>query len=493
MKTEWKKYRKAILLLFSGICVLAFAAGGSAWYLTVFRNGRNENEQQRPAVQQERTARTVTEEGSVSVGTVSQTFEIDLSEFSGENSQTFSWQTGMDFPQLGDVQSAQDSSDSRQLSVEEVYVAVGEEVKEGDPILKVTDSALESIREDLSGDVSEARLVYEQMVTQQEQTEAEASAEKKENELYGQYADTEYNLTVNELTDAVEELQESIAQAQESVTQQQAELAERNEELSLQQEVLENAAYSVENEDPVENTYSWLTAMNAKVDAQTLIENLETEIEELTDSIEEQETQLEDLNAQLTEAQRELEIGTIEAESLRQTRLINLNSAQEIYDVKIQLASSDTQNALKDYEEAEARLTELDTYLANGQICAASGGVITDVSVSVGDGLQEGTELVSINDYSDVTITVTLEESEMELASLGSTVRIGFSAFPDEIFSGEVTGIGDAQIDSNTNRTTYEVVVTVLENGSRLYEGMSAEVTFSGGQEAEDAQEEVEE
>ena len=90
MKTEWKKYRKAILLLFSGICVLAFAAGGSAWYLTVFRNGRNENEQQRPAVQQERTARMVTEEGSVSVGTVSQTFEIDLSEFSGENSQTFS-------------------------------------------------------------------------------------------------------------------------------------------------------------------------------------------------------------------------------------------------------------------------------------------------------------------------------------------------------------------------------------------------------------------
>ena len=152
----------------------------------------------------------------------------------------------MDFPQLGNVQSAQDSSDSRQLSVEEVYVAVGEEVKEGDPILKVTDSALESIREDLSGDVSEARLVYEQMVTQQEQTEAEASAEKKENELYGQYADTEYNLTVNELTDAVEELQESIAQAQESVTQQQAKLAERNEELSDAGSKMEAASASNE-------------------------------------------------------------------------------------------------------------------------------------------------------------------------------------------------------------------------------------------------------
>ena len=228
---------------------------------------------------------------------------------------------------------------------------------------------------------------------------------------------------------------------------------------------------------------NWLTAMNAKVDAQTLIENLESEIEGLQDSIEEQNAEMEDLNAQLTQAQKELETGTIEAESLRQTRKINLESAEEIYSVKTQLAQADTQNALEDYEEAQERMSKLDTYLANGQICALDSGVITDVTIGAGDGLEEGSELISINDYEDVTITVTLEETEMELAFLEAKAEISFSAFPDEIFQGEVTKIGDAQIDSNTNRTTYEVVVTVLENGSRLYEGMSAEVTFIRTQE----------
>ena len=490
MKTEWKKYRKRILVLFLGIGIVAFAAGGSAWYMTVSRSGQDGEEPKRPR-QQEQAVQTVTVEGSVSVGTVSQTFEMDLSEFTGESAQGFSWQAGMDFPQINAGSALSSGSDSRTLSVEEVYVTVGEEVKAGDPILKVTDDALERIREDLNKDVSEAGLVYEQMVTQQEQTGAEASAEKKENELYGKYADTEYNLTVNELTEAVEELQESILQVQESMAEQQEALAERNEELALQQEVLENAVYSVENEDPVENTYSWLVAMNAKVDAQRLIDSLEAEIEELEDSIAEQEAEIGDLNAQLTGAQRELETGSIEAESLRQTRLINLASAQEIYDVKTQLAQTESDNARRDYEEARERLNQLEEYLADGLICAELDGIVTGVTVSAGDGLQEGTELISINDYEDVTITVTLEESEMELAALGSGVLISFSAFPDETFAGEVTEIGDAQIDSNTNQTTYEVVVTVLENGSRLYEGMSAEVTFSSGGGTESPQEEA--
>lgn len=482
MKTEWKRYKKRIVVLFSGVCVLAAAAGSSAWYLTV-SNSQKKQEREGMQAMSAVVPDTVTVEGSVSVGTVSQTFEMDLSEFT-DSSQTFSWQAGMDFPQMNAVSGGMgQSAESRQLTVEEVYVAVGEEVSEGEPILKVTDDTLETIRQGLSEDVSEAQLVYEQALTQQKQTEAEASAEKQENELYGQYADTEYNLTVNELTEAVQELQESILTAQESVTELNEELAEKNEELTQQQTVLENAEYGVETEDPVENTYSWLTAMNAKVDAQTLIENLESEMEGLQDSIEEQNAEMEELNAQLTQAQKELETGTIEAESLRQTRKINLESAEEIYSVKTQLAQADTQNALEDYEEAQERMSKLDTYLANGQICALDSGVITDVTIGAGDGLEEGSELISINDYEDVTITVTLEETEMELAFLGAKAEISFSAFPDEIFQGEVTKIGDAQIDSNTNRTTYEVVVTVLENGSRLYEGMSAEVTFIRTQE----------
>ena len=89
--------------------------------------------------------------------------------------------------------------------------------------------------------------------------------------------------------------------------------------------------------------------------------------------------------------------------------------------------------------------------------------------ISVGDSLVSDTELISYNSYEEVTITLTVEEADLDAAALGSSAEIAVAAFPDETF---------AQINSNTNTTVYEVVVTITKNASKLYEGMTAEVTF---------------
>lgn len=209
------------------------------------------------------------------------------------------------------------------------------------------------------------------------------------------------------------------------------------------------------------------------------VTSVEAEAETLEETIAGQEETLASLNAQLILAQKALETGTIEAESKRQSRQLALSSAQEIYDVTTELAAYDTENAKEDYEDAVEKLAELDSYIVDQVIYAQQDGVITAVSVSAGDTLQQDTELIALNSYDDVTITLTLDEDDMDAAALGSKAEVTFAAFPDEIFEGEVTEIGDAQIDSNTNTTTYQVVVSILENGSRLYEGMSAEVTFT--------------
>lgn len=487
MKTDFKKNRKFLLPVMILILLIAIAAGGLAYYLTL----RGKKEAQEAAMLQTRAVKsvksdTVTAEGSVSVGTVSQTFEMDLSEFTGNDSSQFSWNMGMNFPQMnmGASQGANSSSSgNRQLTVEEVYVKVGEEVTKGDPILKVTSDTLEQIRQGLQSDVTDAKTVYDQMLTQQKQTEKEASVTLKENELYGKYADTEYNLAVAGLEETVTQLTEELEENETQLASAQVDLEKLQASLAEQKTVLENAVYTVNNEDRSNNAYGWLTAVNAKVDAQTVIENLETEIEENEDTITTLEKKAESIKTSLTAAQKELASGVIEAESTRKTRQINSENAQEIYDVATQLAACEAQNAKEDYETASARLEELDTYLAGQILCADGDGVITAVSITAGDSLQENTELIALNSYDDVTITLTMEEEDMDAAGLNSVAEVVFSAFPDEVFQGKVTEIGDAAIDSNTNTTTCEVVVTILENGSRLYEGMSAEVTFYRTQE----------
>lgn len=466
------------MLAVVGVLALAVCAGSAAFVLTKNQGGMQEQRAVRQNVQRQ-ASDTVTEEGTVSVGTVSQTFDLDLSEYSGTAS--FSWGSGMSFNIMPGGASAgtASASQTRQLTVEEVYVKVGEEVKAGDPILKVTADTLADIRQGFADDVTDAKEDYDQMLTQQKQTETEAAATLKENQLYGAYADTEYNLAVEELQQAVNELLESIEEQQESLAENQEELASLQETVKEQEGVLENAEYVVEYEDKKTNTYSWLVALNAKVDIETTIENLETEMETLEETIAEQEETLTSLNAQLITAQKALETGTIEAENKRQTRQLSMDSAQEIYDVTTQLAEFNAENAKEDYEDALEKLAELDTYIVDQIIYAQQDGVITAVSVSAGDTLQKDTELIALNSYDDVTITLTLDEEDMDAAALGSRAEVTFAAFPDEIFEGEVTEIGDAQIDSNTNTTTYQVVVSILENGSKLYEGMSAEVTFT--------------
>ena len=151
----------------------------------------------------------------------------------------------------------------------------------------------------------------------------------------------------------------------------------------------------------------------------------------------------------------------------------------------VSLAEFTTQNALEDYEEAQEKLDILDSYLPDGCLLAENDGVVTSVSVAVGDNLTQNLELISVNNYEAVTITLSVDETDMEAASLGSEVQIEFAAYPDEIFSGEVTNIGDAEMDSDTNTTVYEVEITIdAEEGSKLYEGMTAIVTLTRPQNA---------
>lgn len=490
MKEFWKK-KKTVWLAFGIIVLLiAAAAGIFAWYaVSKSVSGDRQTDGFLDMREQAGKKNTVTEEGSISVGTKSQVFEMDLSEFSGE-SVSYSWNMEGEMPQLVDQNTgnAAETSSSRLLKVEEVYVRVGEEVKAGDPLLKVTADTLEQIRSELQSDVDEAKETYDQAVTSGKQTQAEAAAELKENQLYGQYADTEYQIAVEELSEAVDTLTEQIGEKQSSLTEAKQEAEALEASVKEQEAALEKAVYLVESQDRLQDTYGWLTAVNAKEDIERTIENLNDELETAAESCTLLEEEIESLNRELLTAQKELETGTAEAESARKIRQIKSTNAQEIYDVTAELADFDTQNALEDYEKALDRLEELDSYVADQVIVAEADGIVTDVLVTAGDTLEEDTGIISYNSYSDVTVTLTVDEEDMDAAALGSSAQVTVSAFPDEILEGKVTEIGDAEINSNTNTTTYEVVVTIQENASRLYEGMTASVTFyrdGAGQEEE--------
>ena len=134
--------------------------------------------------------------------------------------------------------------------------------------------------------------------------------------------------------------------------------------------------------------------------------------------------------------------------------------------------------AKDDLDEAEEKLTEFDTYIVNNEIVSGHNGVISEIDILQGDDLYSNSDILVVNDYDDVTVTVDVEEDDMDAAAMGALAKVNIDAFPDTVFEAKVTDIGDATYDSSTGITSYEVTVTLEGDMSELYTGMTAEVTF---------------
>ena len=423
---------------------------------------------------------TYTTSGSVDVGTKTMSLSLDISEFAAsEGFSMDSFTGGMVMPGMN-VRSDESASGTRTLKVEEVYVESGEEIQAGEPVLKLTQESVDSLRTLLTEDVSSAKTAYEEAVTTARQADQQAQADYEMNLLYADYADSTYEKTLTELQENVESMQEALTEAQEDYDEAVQELEEKKTLLASEKQVLENAVYTEEGTDKEENLYWWIVAYETEREAEDLLTSLTEEIETLEESISDYEEAVAEAERNLALANRDLKEGEIEAEAEREKQTYQAENAQEIYEVAAGQGSFNEQQAKADYEEAQEKLAEFDRMIVDQVICAENDGVITAVYVEAGDTLTQDAELISVNDREEVTITLSVEEDDMDFTALGSQAEIVAAALPDQVFTGVVTEIGDAEIDSNTNKTTYSVVVTVQNPESLLYQDMTAEVTFTG-------------
>lgn len=479
-KLTGEKRKKYLLSGTTALLVIICAVTGTV----AVRNSRKEPAQTQTGSEVRRNSDgekiTYTSSGSVDVGTKTMSLSLDISEFAASKGFSMdSFMGGMAMPGM-DGQTSDSSSGTRTLKVEEVYVESGEEIQTGDPVLKLTQESVDSLRTLLTEDVSSAKTAYEEAVTAARQADQQAQADYEMNMLYAEHADSTYEETLSELKENVDSKQEALSEAQENYDEAVQELEEKEALLTEEKQVLENASFTQEGTDKEENLYWWIVAYETEREAKELVTSLTEEIEELKDTITEYEEAVAEAERNLALANRDLQEGEIEAEIEREKQTYQAENAQEIYEVTTGQGSFNEQQAKADYEEAQEKLAEFDRMIVDQVICAENDGVITAVYVEAGDTLTQDAELISVNDREEVTITLSVEEDDMDFTALGSQAEIVAAALPDQVFTGVVTEIGDAEIDSNTNKTTYSVVVTVQNPESLLYQDMTAEVTFSG-------------
>ena len=492
-----------LLGIAGGLIILAVIAV----LLTVKREGEENITYKETRVEYGTLTVGITKSGSVDIGTVTQNFDLDMSalqrvdtEKSAENvsaSQGFGNMGGMMptggagasgglnmFSQmLGGSGNLKETGDASSLTVAGVLVSAGQQVEKGDTLYEIEEESVSGLVQELQTNVEKAKADLDAVYADQTLSKQTAKYTYESSVAYGSYAGTEYSSAIQELQDTVESNRITLERAQDSLAEYQVRLEDITDSYEDAAQVLKNCEYSLST-TPASDVGNYAYYYNLAESARSEADSLEKQKEQLENSVEQAQENVEKASGNYNAALRELEKGQLNAKQVYDLRNLAFQTAQETYDITFANLEEDAVAQEKIYEETKEKWEEFSSYINGTAVLAQYNGVITSIELKEGDSISTGSALVTLYDMEDVTMSVTVDEKDMDDISLGSEANITFTAYPEEIFAAQVSEISDASTDSDGN-VVYEVTVTLGGDVSELFQGMTGDITFVSRQSEE--------
>ena len=448
----------------------------------------------------------VTESGTVDIGTVEQTFDLDMSALqrvetgnsgsgSGFGAGGNQGAAGGGMGAAGGMSAAGGSTglnmfsqmfsgggnligtgDSSSLTIGKVLVSVGQQVAKGDALFELAEDSVSELEQELQDNVEKAKADLDAVYADQNLSKQTAKSTYESSMAYGNYAQTEYNTTVSELQSAVDDSKATLEKAKTTLSEYQTRLADITESYNDAVKARDNFQYSLDHTEPTD-AYMYVYYYEYTEQAQQMADSLEQQKEQLEKNVEQAEENVKTATQNYEKAKRNLDQGLLSAKQTLALRELAYNTAQETYDITLAYLEEDAVTQEEIYQETKEKWEEFSSYISGNSILAGYNGVITSVELEKGDSITTGSLLVTLYDLADVSMTVSVYEEDMTDISLGSLANISFTAYPEEVFTATVTEISDASTDSSGN-VLYEVTITIDGDTTGLFQGMTGDITF---------------
>lgn len=426
----------------------------------------------------------ITEDSTVNIGTVSQTFDLDISALVSSDSSSSSSTSQNDsmggmgmqmFSFGGDTYTSQ----SQEMVIDSVHITVGQEIQAGDVLYTLTEDSVEEIRTQLEEDVDDTLADYQALTVEQQQSYLTAKQGYDTYVTNGSLAELTYNKKLQDLQDKVDEAADTLEEKQNQVNENLEKLVELQEELTSAKKDLKDAEAAVsENHDNRYNDpYYYTVYLNTRDMAQTIVDEIEDDIESLTDENETLLTEIGEATRSWNEACRNLESEKLTAQQTLETDQYYASVSSEWYSIQTTSLDNEKQSAYASYESAVKKLDEFNSYIVGNDVIAEDSGVVTEVPLEEGDGVTRNTSLVTLYDASDVTMEITVSEDDYKAIDQDGEVNITYTAYPDVVYNGVISEVSDAAYDSSSGEVYYTITVTVQGDVSGLYEGMTGDAT----------------
>ena len=426
----------------------------------------------------------ITEDSTVNIGTVSQTFDLDISALVSSDSSSSSSTSQNDsmggmgmqmFSFGGDTYTSQ----SQEMVIDSVHVTVGQEIQAGDVLYTLTEDSVEEIRTQLEEDVEDTLADYQALTVEQQQSYLTAKQGYDTYVTNGSLAELTYNKELQDLQDKVDEAADTLEEKQNQVNENLEKLVELQEELTSAKKDLKDAeaAVSDNHDNRYNDPYYYTVYLSTRDMAQTIVDEIEEDIESLTDENETLLTEIGEATRSWNEACRNLESEKLTAQQTLETDQYYASVSSEWYSIQTTSLDNEKQSAYASYESAVKKLDEFNSYIVGNDVIAEYSGVVTEVPLEEGDGVTRNTSLVTLYDASDVTMEITVSEDDYKAIDQDGEVNITYTAYPDVVYNGVISEVSDAAYDSSSGEVYYTITVTVQGDVSGLYEGMTGDVT----------------
>lgn len=168
---------------------------------------------------------------------------------------------------------------------------------------------------------------------------------------------------------------------------------------------------------------------------------------------------------------------------------INALAATLAEKIELEKDAEETLSALSDLDllqiklataavnQANALLQNANSELDGANLTAPFDGVISSISVEVGDTVSRQTPTIDILDPNVVTIEGTIDEIDVLSLKLGDQVAVTLDALPDQILEGVVDEIGDGVNQQGVIEFPLSIILTPPDE-VELIEGLSATATI---------------
>lgn len=536
-KSHKKKIKKAVLSIILIVCITV---------VVVFNVTNKKDDTKTATVTKENTAKKgnltvgITESGTMEIGSVTQSYELDTSSIGSDSSSSSSsgtnsslssgssaakndsqgmqnmggamgmagGQSGSDSTSTTKTTSSSSGSESvsdSDLVIKKVCVTSGQNVKKGDIILKLTKKSVSNVRKLYKDAVSSAELSLKEAKIDRDSDKLTAEYEYKERIAAGKSAKTTYNATLQSLDSAVTTAQNNYNTAVSGIKTLPSKIKKLEKKIkkaggstsvykststgnsNAEQKAITGSdaasngmAGGMENDDnknTVTGSSSEATGTsNSSQNSSSTVTILQQQLASYKQQLSEYKSELTNLKSQLKAAKKARKTGKVSAKKTYDAAMLQYSNAKTLYNVAMDGIDDDVKEAQETLKEAKKALKTFEKYAGTGVIKAECSGTVTSVGYEDGKTLSTNTDIATYMNADAVTISVSVAQDDISEIEVGDNVNINLSAYEDKTFHGKVTSISTTS--SGTSTVSYPVVVTMTGDVSSIYSGMSGEVTF---------------